>query len=257
MPELFIVSFCCLLVVGLGIWQTWSAYAKVRQILATPTSPVKELVESGKRQRLNVGKPGRQVEIKGIIRAQELLTAEMSHQPCVWYDTQTKMKIRRAEYRNGKRRVSTTTETLSRNTEFKRFWVEDATGRILVMPEGAEVEGVPAIRRNEPVGSDSEGLFSFLGIGEPREKIIANIYEEDILPPDQSVYVLGELSSGSGEPFIRRPLQASAEDRAFLISVKSEEEIIKKHRQRVYLSLALTLIALAGAIGSLYASMHR
>ena len=192
-------------------------------IESIPTSPIRSLA---------VGL----VEVSG--RAQpgrELLRAPFSGLPCVLFSY--KVEARR-ESRNGAR-----WETIAKGTSAEPFFVQDQTGKVLVVPLNAQLI-LPDNRttRNNWFGTLPEqtiqGLLK-LGIavdGWFGEKTI-RCSEASILP-DETVYVLGtaqehggaaESTENSARLFI-----GSSRDHDFIISDRSEKELLSRLRWQVF-----------------------
>ena len=192
-------------------------------IESIPTSPIRSLA---------VGL----VEVSG--RAQpgrELLRAPFSGLPCVLFSY--KVEARR-ESRNGAR-----WETIAKGTSAEPFFVQDQTGKVLVVPLNAQLI-LPDNRtiRNNWFGTLPEqtiqGLLK-LGIavdGWFGEKTI-RCSEASILP-DETVYVLGtaqehrgaaESTENSARLYI-----GSSRDHDFIISDRSEKELLSRLRWQVF-----------------------
>jgi hypothetical protein len=221
-----------------GVYLAASQFWKMRQIIMTPTSPIRSLKRGG------MG--GTQVEVKGRIRAVEFLRAPMSGQPCVWYQSTKKMRIN--DYDEMLEVMKERVEVLEEKIDFKRFHVEDATGKILILPEGAKVEGKMVVQKEKRHHVQDEGFLSSLRLTRPEAKILADIEEESILPVDEPVYVLGEASM-NGE-HIRNYLQKD-DSSDFFISIRTEEEMVAHAKRQIGLGLLIMLLCCPGLYFSL------
>ena len=157
-------------------------------------------------------------EVEGQIECDAPLTAPLSGTPCVAYthtvtreyeedvtstDSQGKTETR-AERRS---------ETLENQQRRVNFWVRDATGRALIVPEGADLDLVEMANRYEAAPAR--------GYGRTRE--LGQRFVETVLAVGTKVYVLGCAIDYQGQPAIgRSPRQPSAR---FLVSRKSEREL--------------------------------
>ena len=238
---------------------------KLFQIAATETSTARELTDLAEHVGHELGETGSFVqvaEVKGLVKCDGPLTSEIAKQPCVYYassvsreyeetywetDSETKQQVQRT------RRGS---ENVAGNSQRVPFWVEDGTGRVLVDPEGAEIESVKVVDRfergdvHQGGGSVSIGDFrialggaSFgLGAG---TRTIGYRLRENILPLDRRVYVLGKATDSPGQLTI----QASHENGGrFIISLKTEEELLRSTASAVrWLLIGTFASAVAGA----------
>jgi hypothetical protein len=192
-------------------------------IESIPTSPIRSLA---------VGL----VEVSG--RAQpgrELLRAPFSGLPCVLFSY--KVEARR-ESRNGAR-----WETIAKGTSAEPFFVQDQTGKVLVVPLNAQLI-LPDNRttRNNWFGTLPEQTIqglSKLGIavdGWFGEKTI-RCSEASILP-DETVYVLGTAQEHGGAADSTensaRLYIGSSRDHDFIISDRSEKELLSRLRWQVF-----------------------
>lgn len=158
--------------------------------------------------------PGELAEVKGTLRCDFPLQSEMAARSCAYYRARVLEVYREhSEHGHGSRRRE---KTLSDDEQSVEFYVEDATGRILVPPEGAEVDGEKVVDRFE----EADGGFFSSKLGDR--------YVEEILAVDAPVYVLGVVGAGGhiGVP--------PAEDRAhrFVISHRAEEDLEQTWRHR-------------------------
>jgi hypothetical protein len=96
---------------------------------------------------------------------------------------------------------------------------------------------MPAIGGKLSVGNFSFDLGAFLNAA----NTVGYHFHESVLPLNRAVYVLGEASDTSGQLAV----QKSKEKKQFLISLKSEEEIVRAAsgavRWMLYGAIALAL----------------
>ena len=223
-----------------------SQQGKLRQLVSVETSTAQELTNLARSVGQDLEKLGQAgggfsqiAEVKGVIKADSPLTSEIAKQPCVYYnmsvtreyeetyweaDSQTNQRVQRT------RRSS---ETISSNSQRTGFWVEDATGRLKVNPEGANPDSVSVVDRFEPAEAAQAGAaisfgdfhFSLSGLGNGSgTRTLGYRFKESILPLDRRVYVLGEAVDVGDGLVIQKPRQSG---RKFIISLKSEEELIR------------------------------
>lgn len=163
------------------------------------------------------------------------LKSEIAGKRCVWHRHRVLRRYweeRRSS--NGDYRRHTREEEVAEGSSDQPFYVQDETGKVLVQPGSTKVHGLrPAISKFEPA---KEGRNTTLQIGgfklslpsNRRRGTIGYKYEEWILQPKRRVYVLGEATDDGRDIVIGKP----AEGGEFLISVKSEEELLAATRKR-------------------------
>ena len=125
------------------------------------------------------------------------------------------------------------------------FSVADDSGSVLVRPEGAEVdEPEKVVDRFEPaegVQDDDRGFFSSLLRSGADSGSLGFQHEEWIIRPGARLYVQGELSDRGGELAFAAP----QDDGAFLISTRSEEEIVSDKLRTAKIA---TIVAAVSAV---------
>lgn len=224
---------------------------------ATDTSTAADLagLAESVAKEIGAGSFNQVTEVKGAVECDAPLTGELSGRPCVYYA----MAIRREWEETvsktdsqGRRTQETRTgsDTVASNTRSTRFRVKDATGSIDVDPAGAKIDGEKAVsqfRPGEPVGGTLEfgGVrISLPGFGGGGRRTVGYRYEETILPLGAQVYVLGEAVDAGGTLTVRKPAK---KDARFLISVRSEEELVRNAGAAARgLSIAAAACAAAG-----------
>ncbi len=188
--------------------------------------------------------PGTVVEVKGTIRCDAPLAGEFSQRACVY--SLSVIEREEVRVRDGKRERHTVTE---RSTErHAPFYVEDASGRVLVRPEGASVEAVEVF--NESGNTTAESVISLatslLGAGSQDRR-----FKESILAPDIPVYVLGTVL----EAGVIGAAPRGAKIKQFIVTYKSEEERASSSRTTAIILLVIAVALFAGAAASLYAAL--
>ncbi len=156
-------------------------------------------------------------EVQGTVECDEPLEAPLSKLPCVIYVHKI---VREGEEmyevtdRLGRREKRTREVQYTMPSEEKRlpFWVRDATGRILVDPQGAELDLKQTLERFER--SQSQAIAGSRTLGFRRT--------EYVLQPGSPCYVLGCAVDRRGQPVLTSPLR---EHGRFLISYRTEAQI--------------------------------
>lgn len=168
--------------------------------------------------------PGEMVEVKGMVRSNAPLIAEISQRPCVWYHTQVTREYERRE-RDSKGNWSTNrgSETVSTNENCISFYVEDESGRVEIQPYKAEADLLKVVDRFEDANDAAGPTISIggvsLGLGGNSSRTLGYRHVEKILPVDVPVYVIGAVQE---TPQIGAPLPVTRNGR-FIISHRTEE----------------------------------
>lgn len=180
------------------------------------------------------------VEVSGHARPErELLRAPFSGMPCVLFTYSV-------EERRGSEKDARW-ETIAKGTSHEPFFVQDETGKVLVVPFDAHLI-LPDNRttRNNWLGSLPEqtilGLLK-LGIavdGWLGEKTIR--CSEACILPEETVYVLGTAqenrAAADSTDNSARLYIGSSRDNEFIISDRSEKEMLSRLRWQVFAFLA-------------------
>ncbi len=208
---------------------------KLFNIKATQTFKTQDVVElcNSIKEEIGPGSFNKVLEVKGVIKCENPLKAELSGQDCVYYSMSVTREYeeRYTAYDEKNRPVQRTrrgSDTISSNTQSVHFSVEDDTGRITINPNGASIDSVQVVDRFDPAGANqtmlSFGSFSFnVPAMTGGTKTLGYRYRESVLPLNRKVFVLGEAADSSGELAVQKPKDSKE---SFLISLKSEEEII-------------------------------
>lgn len=222
---------------------------KAYDMQTTETSSAADLVRlaSDIAKEIGAGSLAQAAELKGAIECDAPLSAEMSGTGCVWYRSVVTREYEEpyteqdsdGKTRSGTRRGS---ETVSSNERRVSFRVRDATGACEVDPEGAAMDGERVLSRFERGDQGPSLSFGGLtvrlgGIG-PGRRTIGYRLEEWAVPTGRTVYVLGEARDDGGRLRVAKP---SAKGGRFLVSLKTEEELVRAAK-----SGSTTLTVLAG-----------
>jgi len=208
--------------VGLSIYG-FVMNSRKRLIESIPTSPVRSLA---------VGL----VEVSGRAQPEHgLLRAPFSGMPCVLFSYQ--VEERRA---SGK---ETRWDTIAKGTSQEPFFIRDDTGQVLVVPFDAQLI-LPDNRttRNNWLGTlPEETILGLLKLGVPVEGWFGEKTlrcSESCILPDETVYVLGTAqenkSAADSMENSARLYIGSSRDNEFIISDRSEKELLSTLRWQVY-----------------------
>jgi hypothetical protein len=157
-------------------------------------------------------------DLEGLIESDAPLIAPLSKTPCVAYTYSVTREYEEdvtSTDSEGKQSTQTQrgSETLESEDRRANFWIRDATGRSLVVPESADLDLVETSNRFEVAPTPGFGRRRELG----RRSV------EQTLAVGTQVYVLGCAVDYQGQPAISRsPKDSKAR---FLISRRSEREL--------------------------------
>jgi hypothetical protein len=213
-----------------------SQQKKLGQIQGTETSTCAQLEETRAQVNSGVGAGSfiQRAEVKGVSECDQPLRAEFTGSACVAYSIKLEREYEEQKWETdseGRRTQRTVrgSETLSSNERRAPFRLRDSTGAVKVVPDGADLVMETSLSKfeNSFAGDRfSVGSFAFdlarsvLGAG---RKTLGYRYEERIIPVGRDLYVLGEAADSTGDLVIRR---SSTKGEKFIISVKSEEELV-------------------------------
>jgi hypothetical protein len=179
-------------------------------------------------------------EVEGMIEADVALTGPLSNETCVAY-TRTVTREYEEEVTEeddeGKRatRMERGSERVESEDRRVNFWVRDTSGRVLINPEGANLDMVETANRYEDAPS---------GWGQSRT--LGYRYVEKALLPGTRVYILGCAVDFQGQPIIAQHPKDSKQP--FFVSRKSERELAQSaagaSRNLYYVSGGLGVLGL-------------
>lgn len=226
---------------------------KISKIEGTPTTTASELI-SLKGSGSSTQGAERTVEVKGIIRCDKPLRSPILGKECVYFKSSEREKSEHIHYRydseNRKHRTCETKyRTIRDETGESPFWCEDPTGRVLIEPAGAEIDGEKVLDRFEPVASTGHKtgfLNTFFGSDEGT-KVLGRELAETVLPVGKQVYVLGSFDGSGFHPSVVKPKTGGSH---FLITLKSEDELVASLKSTFLMSFGGgILLTIAGIIG--------
>jgi hypothetical protein len=157
-------------------------------------------------------------EVEGVIESDAPLLAPLSKTACVAYTYSVSREYEEdvtSTDSEGKTSTQTqrSSETLESEDRRANFWVRDATGRALVVPESADLDLVETANRFEAASTPGYGRRRDLG----RRSV------ERTLAVGTQIYILGCAVDHHGQPAIgRSPRDSKAR---FMISRRGEREL--------------------------------
>lgn len=136
--------------------------------------------------------PGELVSISGTARCDQTLTSQHQSTPCVYYESSIirEYQKQRASRRGGRSRGKETVHTDTRSVPFR---VEDRSGRVAVLPDGADFDADETLNEYVPE-TDQSGVIQIAGVNVTvgyQERTLGHRYIEKTIPVDEPVFVLG------------------------------------------------------------------
>ena len=246
---IFIVGSIILAIAIIFLAKYYALKADIRAIRATQTSNIADLRQmQAQKEKEHVDTWREQVEVKGIVRSSRPLSAELSQRPCIYCHTKIEEEYERTEYETDDEGDSYAnehrgTKIINNHKNRVNFYLEDATDKIFIDLDEAEIDGITVVSEFE--SCDREKNADYRTIGYQRTEKIVELGSE--------VYIIGEVKSIDGR------LQIGASDdrrKPFVLSFRSEEELfqvkIKQGREKLRLGISLgALGGVAVAYGSL------
>ena len=258
---LLIIGLLLVSVGGLLLYLRSRSQGRLLEIGFTQTSTTQEVRELHSQIAAELGPGGfsQIVELKGELQCDAPLTAELSGQLCAYYSMSVEERFEETyQEQDSEGRTRTATRTgssiVASNTQLSLFQLRDSTGAITVNPTGAEIHPRQVISRFEPfAGGASVTIGGFtlqVGTGLGGRRVIGYHYAESILPLGAQLYLLGEATDTSG----RLALQKPREKKPFIISLKTEEEIVRGAQGSIkwYLYGAIAAIVIGGGLIALW-----
>ena len=197
-------------------------------------------------------------EIVGQIECDAPLTSPLGEKPCLHYDMTVRREYEETYYDRDsqgreQRRTRRSSDVVSQEQASAVFRVRDATGALLVQPDGARFDGlVKSVDRfdhgdaNElSVGRFVMSLASQLAGG---RRTLGYKYEEKI-PLDRNVTVIGQVSDEMGEVALRKG------EGKLLVSTRTREELVRSAQKTAKIFLVLGLIGLGGGLALVIAGI--
>lgn len=192
-------------------------------------------------------------ELRGTAESETPLTSFLAEVPCVqyaWHIEETWSRTVTETYRDAQGRMQTRTRTEHGSTtvasggESAPFYLQDDTGVIRIVPDGAKIEGNGTFNQT---CTPADALY--FGKGPPQE--IANSdhrrhFHESAVPLHAMLYVVGQARERQDvvAPEIARDKQAPM----FLISTRTEKQVSAGYGGWAALWLVLGLLLAEGGV---------
>ena len=203
------IASVCFLIVGLiAIAYGLQARKKAALISETPTTRTDKIKTAGF------------YEVKGKVRCERPVLVPNWDTQCVWYHFKVEEKV---QYRR-EGRTETRWRTVDERSASCPFQVEDKGGTIWVNPDGADLDG-------RTRSYDSHQTPGFLSALFSSRQTVGQRVTVNYLEIGDNVYVLGRVAhEGQGLTFVKG-------GEAFIISNKSEEQVLGSEETTTYLAI--------------------
>jgi hypothetical protein len=240
--------------VALLVWAAQQA-SRAGEMASAETVTAARLTELCQEARAkDHGRAFRQrVELKGVLNADEPLTARQSGKVCGAYVSTVKCRYEEISQRRNERGIterhtSLEEEVVSEHREEARCHVVDGTGRIEVDLAGAEMDMTVVVdefkRDEQSVATSLASTAGDLITGDHhRRKRLGYQHSESILPLGRAVYVLGEACDEGG-----RLRVCKGGPGRFLVSLKSEEDLTDQARSNFELARGFGVLFVLGGL---------
>jgi hypothetical protein len=194
------------------------------------------------------------VETNGKAATEGELRSPHGNIPCAYFVATVERQFEREETTrdekgNVQRRRMRSSENVSSQKSASPLYLESAGIRIPLDLDGASLDLKDGSDRFEPYESNRTYSFFNAASIQTGTKTLGFRYSEKIIPLGHPLYVVGEAKDSSGELRIGSP---SEKGKPFIVSVKSEDEVIKSResgaRTQFYLGIALIVAGIAVAL---------
>ncbi len=255
-----------LIALGIGLVIARSVQSnKLLQIKGTETSLVKDLADlaAAVAEEMGAGSFNQITEVKGQAVCDNPLISELAKTGCVYYAMRVTREYEETYWEtdsNGHRvqRTRRGQEMVAQNTRSIPFQADDGTGKILVRPDGAQIIAEKAFSQFQPGEARCTTLtfgglsINLGGLNLGGRRTLGYRYEEDLIPLGRDLYILGEAVDAGGELAVQKPGDKKSR---FIISCKSEEELVRSTATAVTALLVSGLVAGLGGVTLLVLSL--
>ena len=188
------------------------------------------------------------IELAGVIESPSPLLAPLSQRACVWYSMSVERRWQEDRWTNDSsgnrtRHTDNRSETVDSRTDSVDFTIADASGRVIVMADGASWDCEErSVSRVEP-GTGAGITFGSITIDLPallddrRNEELH--YSEELVPVGKHVYVTGVPVAGADGTAVGR-----GDDRV-LVTARSREQRLSSATKS---ARGLRLAAMVGAV---------
>lgn len=245
-------------VAGFCGYTAYGARKSIQRMTTTATATAADLVKL-REAAIAAGAEGafsEMVELKGVVRTGPggPLTSQLTGTECVWHRHKVERKYRETYHdSDGDRRHRTETETLTSHRTKDAFYVEDATGTVLVRPDVIVDKPKKVLDDfKEPKAAKQAASGGFLAtVGQIAGKLmddentIGFRHREWVLVDGAHIYVLGEASDARGDLVLGPPSDGSLQ----VISTRTEQQLSEEHgTQGALFTIGGAVSAVAGIV---------
>jgi hypothetical protein len=260
-----VLGLVSLVVSGFLVWKWRAAKESIYQMKVAEARPVRELKSMAGEIATEIGRGSfnEVCEVVGKLGSDEPLAGELSGEPCAYFRTTISRKWEEEveewdeQQKKHVKRTRSGSEVVSSTERRALAWIDDGTGRLDLRLDGAKMDLVEVEDRFEPGKKPSREGLKF-SKHEGNRRTLGFRYEEELLPLGVQVYVLGEVTDSEGLA-MRKPSDAN---KRFLVSTKSEEEMLRGAEKSKTLSLigavaaaAIGVLAILAGIAAMLVSM--
>lgn len=219
----------------------WRSRRVLQAIEATPTTPI---------GRIKI--PG-YYEIKGKVLCENPLSTPGTGEPCVYFHLRITDEVQEVVHdSNGHHRTRNHTEVVEDKEESCSFQLQDKTGTIGVLPSGATFEGSEALNRREGRTDDPWKAERAAAMRMHAREHKGGRTTVTAIAVGRQVYAIGAVQSLRNGLFLQRD---EAQGRPYLISVKSESELVESYGRGFTWPLVGAFICLLLGLGLIVAGL--
>jgi len=241
------------------------ALGKVKQLRGATMRSVAELREMAAAiaSEMGPGSYNELVEVKGQVRCDQPLTSELAQQPCVHYrytvtQEYEEIRIETDDEGNQEQRRNRSSESMASMKRSCPFQIQDQTGAIDVLPDGADISEEQVLSRYEPennlmaqggamiqFGGFSMQLGSHMMGGQMgghmggQRRVLGYRLNEWVLPVGRPGFVIGEATDGEGHLCVRKPSQKGMK---FIIATGSKEALVQATEKKALILMIVSIV---------------
>lgn len=219
----------------------WRSRRILQAIEATPTTPIGRIKLPG------------YYEVKGKVLCDNPLSTPGTGDPCVYYHLRITDEVQDVVHdSDGHHRTRNHTEVVEDKEESCTFQLQDKTGTLGVLPTGATFEGSEALKSREGRTDSAWKAERAAAMGRHAREHKGSRTTVTSIPVGRQVYAIGAVQSLRNGLFLQRD---EAEGRPFLVSVKSESELVDSYGRGATWTLAGAFGCLLLGLGLIVAGL--
>jgi len=175
-------------------------------------------------------------EVKGIVRCRSPLTAPRCNDEVVYYHLEVTQRYRET-YRDdtGEVQTRTSSRTIQDDAKWCKFSIEDESGDIHVVPNGAQFHGF-LVHSRDYSGNSLGGTF----MASSGEEVLQTLERVRAIPVDKEIYALGFTREGEEGLILTVD---SDKGRPFILSTQSKEELTATENSSATWYMILTFVS--------------